>query len=136
MYGLGLSYMPASAWRQTKTETNGTRRRADKPDKDNGGSNQQLDKQSRAVDKEPPTDLDGSADERDGNSRRDDPLQINFTLEDVTRMAEEIYDETIADVHLSLFGYWIQDSDEHYDIAKQYIRELCLDQVSISILLE
>lgn len=56
-------------------------------------------------------------------------LHVNWTREDVIRMAKEIYDETIPEVHLSLLGYWIREQNEHYDIAKTYIRELSLDQV-------
>ena len=45
-------------------------------------------------------------------------------------MAREILDETIADVHLSLLGYWICKQSANYELAKDYIRELGLDQVS------
>lgn len=58
-------------------------------------------------------------------------LHVNWTPKDVERMAREICDETIADVHLSLFGYWIREQPENYDVAKAYIRELSLDQVSV-----
>ncbi|KAH7394535.1 hypothetical protein BKA66DRAFT_567470 [Pyrenochaeta sp. MPI-SDFR-AT-0127] len=58
----------------------------------------------------------------------DHSLHVKLTREDIMQMATEIYDGTIADVHLSLFGYWIRESDEHYDLARQYIRELGLDQ--------
>ena len=56
-------------------------------------------------------------------------LEVNYTTEDVQRMAEEIYEETTADVHLSLFAYWIRESGENFASAKKVIRELSLDQV-------
>jgi hypothetical protein len=62
---------------------------------------------------------------------RDQSLHVNWKLQDVERMVREIFDETIADVHLSLFGYWIREQPGNYDIAKAYIRELSLDQVSL-----
>lgn len=58
-----------------------------------------------------------------------EPLEIHWTIEDVQRMSKEIYDETIPEVHLSLFGMWINESVENYEIAKSFIRELGLDQV-------
>ena len=61
--------------------------------------------------------------------QRTQSLHVKWTQADVTRLAREIYDETIAEVHLSLFGYWLREKDEHYEMAKQHIRELGLDQV-------
>ncbi len=61
--------------------------------------------------------------------KRNESLHVNWTEPDIIRLAKELYEETIAEVHLSLLGYWIRDSDEHYEMAKQYIRELALDQV-------
>ncbi|KAL6153141.1 hypothetical protein ACJQWK_03347 [Exserohilum turcicum] len=58
---------------------------------------------------------------------RNRSLHVNLTREDVQRLTEEIYNETIADVNLSLFSYWINESDENYQEAKQHIRELRLD---------
>jgi hypothetical protein len=37
---------------------------------------------------------------------------------------------TIADVHLSLFGYWIKESDGNFREAKKHLRELGVDRVS------
>ncbi|CAO2657852.1 Nn.00g071120.m01.CDS01 [Neocucurbitaria sp. VM-36] len=93
----------------------------------NGDSDEEPLKEPRSVDKEP-SQLDGAANESRGDSQRGQSLHVDWTLKDVARMAREVYDETIAEVHLSLFGYWIQTNDEHYDIAKQHIRELGLDQ--------
>jgi hypothetical protein len=61
---------------------------------------------------------------------RNESLHVNWTVQDIIRMAQEITDGTIAAVHLSLLGYWIRESAEHYEMAKIYIRELSLDQVS------
>lgn len=60
---------------------------------------------------------------------RNQSLHVTWTEADVTRLAQEIYDETIAEVHLSLFGFWVREKEEHYRLAKRYIRELGLDQV-------
>lgn len=61
---------------------------------------------------------------------RNESLHVTWTANDIQRMAKEISDETIADVHLSLLGYWICESTTHYEMAKRFIRELSLDQVS------
>lgn len=58
-------------------------------------------------------------------------LHVNLTEEDVKRIAGEIKDETIAEVNLSLFSYWIKSSDENYTAARKEIRELGLDHVGI-----
>lgn len=63
---------------------------------------------------------------------RDESLHVNYTVEDVERLAQEVHEETIADVHLSLFAFWIRDKEENYEMATKYIRELKLDQVSLS----
>lgn len=65
-----------------------------------------------------------------GQHQRNESLHVSYSAEDVQRMAKEISEETIAPVHLSLLGYWIREKTEHYDIAKRFIRELSLDQVS------
>lgn len=67
--------------------------------------------------------------------QRHQSLHVNWTEADVTRLAQEVYDETIAEVHLSLFGFWIREQEEHYSMAKLYIRELGLDQVCLNLLL-
>jgi hypothetical protein len=61
---------------------------------------------------------------------RNESLHVNWTIQDIIRMAQEITDGTIASIHLSLLGYWIKESAEHYEMAKVHIRELSLDQVS------
>lgn len=63
--------------------------------------------------------------------QRGESFHVNFSSDDVQRIAKEIYDQTIADVHLSLFSYWINEREEHYEEAKRHIRELRLDHVSI-----
>ena len=72
-------------------------------------------------------------DSKDGSSlhQRAQSLHVNWTEADVTRLAREIYNQTVADVHLSLFGFWIREDEQHYEIAKQHIRELGLDQVRL-----
>ncbi|KAF2853471.1 hypothetical protein T440DRAFT_547638 [Plenodomus tracheiphilus IPT5] len=60
--------------------------------------------------------------------RRGDSFHVNWTALDLPRLAQEIYEETIADVHLSLFGYWVREKVEHYETGKAHIRELALDQ--------
>jgi ABC-type Zn2+ transport system substrate-binding protein/surface adhesin len=62
--------------------------------------------------------------------QRHESLHVNFTPEDVKRIAGEIRDKTVADVHLSLFGYWIKESDENFKEAKKHLRELGVDRVS------
>jgi hypothetical protein len=64
-----------------------------------------------------------------GHHERDQSLEVHWTAKDVQHMAKEIYDGTIADVHLSLLGYWIRTCSGNYDVAREYIRELGLDQV-------
>jgi hypothetical protein len=61
---------------------------------------------------------------------RNQSLYVTWTANDIERMAKEVSDETIADVHLSLLGYWICENTAHYEMAKHFIRELSLDQVS------
>lgn len=67
----------------------------------------------------------------DSKHQRNLSLHVSWTLEDVKQIAREIYDETVADVHLSLLAYWIQEKSENYNLAKEHIRELSLDQVRI-----
>jgi hypothetical protein len=61
---------------------------------------------------------------------RNESLHVNWTMQDIIRMAQEIANGTIAPVHLSLLGYWIRESAAHYEMARIHIRELSLDQVS------
>ncbi|KAI4920950.1 hypothetical protein J4E85_009065 [Alternaria conjuncta] len=60
--------------------------------------------------------------------RRNESLHVNLSAEEVKKYADEVRNMTIADVHLSLFGYWIKESDEHFQEAKKYLRELGLDR--------
>jgi hypothetical protein len=63
--------------------------------------------------------------------QRTESLHVKLSRDDVQRIAREIYDQTVADVNLSLFSYWINESDENYQEAKRHIRELGLDHVSV-----
>jgi hypothetical protein len=65
---------------------------------------------------------------------RNESLHVNWTVQDIIRMSQEITEGTIADVHLSLLGYWIRESPEHYETAKEHIRELFLDQVCVELI--
>lgn len=64
--------------------------------------------------------------------QRDLSFHVTFPPQEVARVAKEVLDGTIADVHLSLLIFWIMESREHYEEAKQHIRELGLDQVCSS----
>jgi hypothetical protein len=68
---------------------------------------------------------------RSGQHQRNESLHVSYSAEDIQRMAKEISEETIAPVHLSLLGWWIREKTEHYELAKGFIRELSLDQVSL-----
>ena len=63
--------------------------------------------------------------------QRNESLHVQWTQNDVTRMAGEIYDESIPAVYLSLLGFWICENNANYEMAKAHIRELSLDQVSL-----
>ncbi|KAH4066840.1 hypothetical protein HBH50_143770 [Parastagonospora nodorum] len=60
--------------------------------------------------------------------QRNESLHVQWTQNDVTRMAGEIYDESIPAVYLSLLGFWICENNANYEMAKAHIRELSLDQ--------
>jgi hypothetical protein len=78
----------------------------------------------------PQVDAAHEIQQRRAQHLRNESLHVTWTANDIQRMAKEISDETIADVHLSLLGYWICESTTHYETAKRFIRELSLDQVS------
>jgi hypothetical protein len=63
--------------------------------------------------------------------QRDKSIHIRYVEADIERMAGEVIQETIAEVELSFFGDWINESEENYEMAKKYIRELALDAVSL-----
>lgn len=68
----------------------------------------------------------------DGNAtqhQRGVSFHVTWMTADVPRLAKEVYEKTIPDVHLSLFAYWIRERPENYEVAKKHIRELALDQV-------
>jgi hypothetical protein len=60
---------------------------------------------------------------------RDLSFHVKYSPVEIERIAREVYDETVAEVHLSLFIFWISESPKHYEQAKEHIRELGLDQV-------
>jgi ABC-type Zn2+ transport system substrate-binding protein/surface adhesin len=62
--------------------------------------------------------------------RRSGSLHVNLTPQEVKQYADQVRDMTIADVHLSLFGWWIKESDENFKEAKKHLRELGVDSVS------
>ena len=66
---------------------------------------------------------------RQPRHEREKSLHVQYSPSDVARLAKEVYASTIADVELSLFGFWIREDKLHYDQAKEHIRELNVDQV-------
>jgi hypothetical protein len=60
-------------------------------------------------------------------------VRIRYTEADIERIAQEVEQETIAEVLLSQFCEWIMDSDENYEMATKHIRQLGLDAVSSSL---
>ncbi|EUC41117.1 hypothetical protein COCMIDRAFT_40665 [Bipolaris oryzae ATCC 44560] len=60
--------------------------------------------------------------------QRFESLHVNFSHDEVRRIAQEIYDETVAEVNLSLFSYWVNESSKNYEEASLHIRELRLDR--------
>ncbi|KAF2475986.1 uncharacterized protein BDR25DRAFT_379620 [Lindgomyces ingoldianus] len=55
-------------------------------------------------------------------------FHVNYSSQEVAQLAQEIHEEKISEVHLSLFTFWICEKGHHYEEAKQHIRELALDQ--------
>ena len=70
------------------------------------------------------------SDRNSGQHSRPVSLHVHYTAADIERMAKEIFEGTLPEVELSLLGWWICESNEHYELAKGFIRELHLDQVS------
>ncbi|RMZ67418.1 hypothetical protein GMOD_00001336 [Pyrenophora seminiperda CCB06] len=60
--------------------------------------------------------------------QRHKSLHVSFSSTELKRLKEEIYNETIAEVHLSLLIYWINEDPDNYDLAKDVIRELRCDK--------
>ena len=67
---------------------------------------------------------------RGDHPERQTSTQLQWAPGDIERMAKEVYDGTITNFDLSLLGYWIRTSTGNYDVARIYLRELGLDQVS------
>ena len=59
------------------------------------------------------------------------PFRVTYSPNEVVQLAKEIREETVAEVHLSLFIWWVCESNEHFEQAKIHLRELGLDQVRI-----
>ncbi|KAF2006501.1 hypothetical protein P154DRAFT_600354 [Amniculicola lignicola CBS 123094] len=55
-------------------------------------------------------------------------VRVVWSPEEVVQLARQTYDETIDEVILSLFAFWIRESEGHYEFAKRHVRELALDQ--------
>lgn len=69
------------------------------------------------------------------HDQRDSSFQVQYTEEEITQLSNEVYDGTIADVSLSLFSFWVNENQKHYEMAMEYIRELGLDQVCCLLML-
>ncbi|KAF2017519.1 hypothetical protein BU24DRAFT_478618 [Aaosphaeria arxii CBS 175.79] len=52
---------------------------------------------------------------------REQSFHVTYSDREVSQLAQEIYDQTVADVHFSLFSFWVCESTQHYDKAKQHI---------------
>lgn len=70
---------------------------------------------------------------RESHHARDPSFHVAFSPEEVAQVAREIADETVAEVTLSLFIFWVREKREHYEEAKLHIRQLSLDKVSIRV---
>ena len=68
-----------------------------------------------------------------GSHNRGFSFHVNYSTEEITNIAREIKEETVADVHMSLFTYWVCEKSAHFKEAKKHIRELGLDQVSTPV---
>ncbi|KAI1544087.1 hypothetical protein PtrSN001A_002846 [Pyrenophora tritici-repentis] len=55
-------------------------------------------------------------------------LHVTLSSNDLERLTKELYEQTIADVHLSLFAFWINTSPENYHVARKHVRELGCDK--------
>jgi hypothetical protein len=60
-------------------------------------------------------------------------LHIDWSLDDVKDLVDQLYDGTIVDVKLSLLAFWIKEKEENYQLARGLIRELGVDQVCYSV---
>lgn len=57
-------------------------------------------------------------------------FRLHYSVDEIKRLAQEIQDETVNDGLMALFTGWVCDDFENYELAKQYIRELGIDDVS------
>jgi hypothetical protein len=69
-----------------------------------------------------------------GMSESGSPIKLRYPTQEVERVAQEIYDQTISETTFGMFRDWIGEKLEHYELAKKYIRELATDQVSLKFL--
>jgi hypothetical protein len=59
-----------------------------------------------------------------------EPGTVCWTEEEVAMFAKQFHNDTIHEVHQKLFCDWIFQDSDNLALAKQYIRELSVDQVS------
>ena len=62
--------------------------------------------------------------------QRDLSLIVDFDLD---HAAAQLNDGEISDLELALFAFWIKTKHDNYLMAKGLVRELALDQVSVSL---
>jgi hypothetical protein len=62
--------------------------------------------------------------------QRDLSLIVDFDLD---HAAAQLNDGEISDLELALFAFWIKAKHDNYFMAKGLVRELALDQVSVSL---
>ncbi|KAF2751352.1 hypothetical protein M011DRAFT_523354 [Sporormia fimetaria CBS 119925] len=55
-------------------------------------------------------------------------FQVHFSPNEVAILADEVYNDTVAEVTFSLFLFWVTSRQDNYETARGYIRELGLDQ--------
>lgn len=67
--------------------------------------------------------------ERSSYHQRDLSVTVNWTKDNIERMARELDEGVISDLDLSLFAFWIKAKHENYLFARDFVRELALDQV-------
>lgn len=53
---------------------------------------------------------------------------LRYSRSDVARIASEIYARVVADTELALFTEWVVEKEENFAVAREFVRELGLDQ--------
>ena len=59
--------------------------------------------------------------------------QVYYSREEVVKLTQEIYDDTVNEVLLNLFIDWVRQKPENFAQAREHIRELSLDQASYTL---